>query len=338
MKKIILIIIAYFLAITQVTAEENNLVNIYLIHSNNCSHCKEELEFLELVEAKYKNVKIYKYEISENTSQEIIKKIETIYNVKVNSIPFIIIGNTYYKGYSKEQSPPRLVTTINYYSEYGYQDKLGENIKNVELPTKEIEKNQIGVEEYLKKNSNHKIIFNIRSDKIDLNTSSSILGLIEPINLINIIFITGMVIIIAKIKNKSKKIIAYGIFLIATLNFKILSYFIEENSNLTIKILLLLIFVISILMIFKKSKHLTKYILIIAIIKINLILQNIFELTKIDTLKKIMDLNLTISLNKILNITIYMFSYILTNIMIILIINKIIEQKKHKKCNINSES
>ena len=59
--KIIFFVILFILSISPVHADsDKNLVNIYLFHSNTCPHCKEEIKYLDKIEKKYDNVKIYK--------------------------------------------------------------------------------------------------------------------------------------------------------------------------------------------------------------------------------------------------------------------------------------
>ena len=156
MKKIILMSLIFFIQIITVNAAENKIVNIYFFHSNACSHCKEEAKLLENIQKKYQNVRIKKYEISEEKNKDIINKVEEIYKIEINSVPLTIIGEKCYNGYSPEKTPPKLVTTIKYYSEFGYIDKIGEYIGNVELPEQLESNSQINIDEYIEKNKNKK--------------------------------------------------------------------------------------------------------------------------------------------------------------------------------------
>ena len=53
--------------------EPSEKVTIYLFHSDSCSHCREEIEFLKTIEKKY-DVVIKKYEVGSDTNSSYMKK------------------------------------------------------------------------------------------------------------------------------------------------------------------------------------------------------------------------------------------------------------------------
>lgn len=109
MKKIIsILIICFCILIPTVQAEDKNLVNIYLFHSDTCPHCREEIKLLDELEKEYDNIKIYKFEISEEENSLFFSKIANIYNVKTTSVPFTIIGNKTFSGYNSENTKKKL--------------------------------------------------------------------------------------------------------------------------------------------------------------------------------------------------------------------------------------
>lgn len=73
-------------------------VQLYLFHSNSCSHCQEEVAWLQSIEDEYPYLEIHYYEVSENT--EIYTKVKEALGVSSNSVPFTIIGNEYFIGFS----------------------------------------------------------------------------------------------------------------------------------------------------------------------------------------------------------------------------------------------
>ena len=64
----------FMIAICNIKAEDN-LVNLYLFYSKTCPHCEEEIKMLDSIKDDYKNLRIYKYELSEDNNSEIFKKI-----------------------------------------------------------------------------------------------------------------------------------------------------------------------------------------------------------------------------------------------------------------------
>ena len=70
--------------------------------------------------------------------------------------------------------------------------------------------------------------------------------------------------------------------------------------------------------------------MIIGITGVTSIIQNIIGIDELDTLKKIFELNLTSPIETILNMIIYIFSYIFIDIIILLLMNKLIMELKTK--------
>lgn len=87
--------------ITKETKEEDK-INIYLFHGEECPHCAEEREWLKDIQKKYKKyIKIYKYEVWHNEEnshmmEEAAKKLDT----EAKGVPFTVIGDSYYVGFS----------------------------------------------------------------------------------------------------------------------------------------------------------------------------------------------------------------------------------------------
>ena len=64
-KYIFLFILSFLFILPSINAEEKKQVNVYLFHSNTCSHCKAEIEFLNEIQKEYENLKINLYEIND---------------------------------------------------------------------------------------------------------------------------------------------------------------------------------------------------------------------------------------------------------------------------------
>ena len=124
----IILFIILMIPILKVNAKENlekekNIVNLYFFHSNSCSHCNEEKKLLTKLEQKYPNLKIYYYEVSNEKSKEVLLIAKEIYDIKTNGVPITIIGEEVYLGYNYNINKINFIKTIEYYSNYGYQDK-----------------------------------------------------------------------------------------------------------------------------------------------------------------------------------------------------------------------
>ena len=123
-KYVIFSLFLFMIAICNIKAEDN-LVNLYLFYSKTCPHCEEEIKMLDSIKDDYKNLRIYKYELSEDNNSEIFKNVATLFDLNVSGVPFTIIGEKTFIGYG-ENSKKTIIGCIEYYSKHGYVDKVGQ--------------------------------------------------------------------------------------------------------------------------------------------------------------------------------------------------------------------
>ena len=82
--------------------EKTNTVTIYFFHQETCPHCKKENIFLDELQGKYKDdVIIKRYEVSKSqiNSDYLVKAKEKM-NVDVSGVPFTVMGDKVYIGYT----------------------------------------------------------------------------------------------------------------------------------------------------------------------------------------------------------------------------------------------
>lgn len=221
MKRIKLVIFSLFISlmfISNIRAEEN-LVNLYLFYSNTCSHCEAEMKLLDELQEDYDNLRIYKYEISEDKNSLLLSKVSEIFNTNVTGVPFTIIGEKTFFGYSEENSKKKFVGTIEYYSSHGYVDKVGEYLGN-ELPTYEIDNNDITVDEYIKDygeyNFNIPIIGTVSTKDLTLPLIAIIMGFIDGVNPCAMWVLLFLISMLIGMHDRKKMLILGGAFLLTS--------------------------------------------------------------------------------------------------------------------------
>lgn len=185
--KILFFVICLFSFCNVVNAvSEKNLVNIYLFHSYTCKHCKEEIKLLDELEKEYDNIKVYKYEVNENGNGELLKNISEIMGSKVTGTPYTIIGNKVFSGYDYENSKGRFKGAIEYYSKYGYEDKVGEYISSIPLPSYEVKDTDPDVDEYISNYISYKVklplIGEVKLKNLTLPLITVVIGLADGFN------------------------------------------------------------------------------------------------------------------------------------------------------------
>ena len=85
---------------------EENKINIYLFYSSTCPHCHDEIEYLKDVKKKYGNkINIYKYEVTENRNNNVLMNtVKSLFDFDSNGVPFTVIGEEYIFGFSESST------------------------------------------------------------------------------------------------------------------------------------------------------------------------------------------------------------------------------------------
>ena len=337
MKKILLTILLLIINISNINAEEKNLVNIYLFHSETCSHCQAEIRLLNSLEEKYNNIKVYEYEINNEENQELFSKVKDLYNISNTGVPFTIIGEKYFFGYSDEISRLNFIKSIIYYSDNGYEDKVAKIVGNNNLPEYDINNNQITIDEFINNYGNYKLLF-FETDNITMENSNLLLSILSELNIYNVGIIILLLIALFKIKNIKDKIISLilyiGIYILQGLFYNINL----PIANNVILLLALNYFVYSILyyIVKENKKHLLYGIVILLSIMSNYlkihyyndylkIFKELLELNTINIFEYIIQILLNTITSLFITMIIIYFAYL-----IIKIIFKKISQKDIK--------
>ena len=81
-------------------------INIYLFYGEGCPHCEELKNYLNSLDNKEKSYfDIYTFEVWNNsTNQQFMKESAKSLNKEVSGVPFLIIGNKTFEGYSESMN------------------------------------------------------------------------------------------------------------------------------------------------------------------------------------------------------------------------------------------
>ena len=224
LKKCLLIFLMFIVSLPVVFADtdnskKDNLVNIYLFYSDTCPHCAEEKKLLDELEDKYKNIKIYRYEIGNQENSILLDEVAGLFDTTVTGVPFTVIGEKVYKGFSYENSKAKFMGTIEYYSEYGYKDIVGEYIGGVELPSYQLPEETPDIGEYLEDYNNYKIevpLFGVVETKnLTLPDIAILIGLVDGFNPCAMWVLLFLISMLIGMKDK-RKMIALGTAFLVT--------------------------------------------------------------------------------------------------------------------------
>ena len=124
------------------TPIDENKINLYLFHGAECPHCEEERTWLKDIEEKYKDyLNVYYFEVwHDKDNAKIMGKLMEDFGLSKGGVPFTIIGEKYYVGFSSAMAPG-IENKIKEYAGLEHDPDMisipiiGEvNIKDVSIP------------------------------------------------------------------------------------------------------------------------------------------------------------------------------------------------------------
>lgn len=204
MNKIKYILVFFLLLLIPSFISAKEEVNVYLFHSETCMHCQAEIKFLDSIKEEY-NLNLHYYETYFNAdNKELMNKVKDKMNIKSQYVPFTIIGNVYYIGFS-DTIETAILESIKNYNNKDVVDKI---INNKDISDIEIISGEIGEIDT--------VFGKFNPATVSLPIISIVLGLVDGFNpcaMWVLVFLIGMLL---NLKNKKKRIILGTIFLVTS--------------------------------------------------------------------------------------------------------------------------
>lgn len=89
-------------------------LNAYLFYGEGCPHCAKEKAYLETIKDEYHNLKINSFEIYYNQKNiSLFQRTAETLNVQTGGVPFLVIGDRPFIGYSANISPAQIEGRIS---------------------------------------------------------------------------------------------------------------------------------------------------------------------------------------------------------------------------------
>lgn len=125
------LIFLFIVLLFPISAKAND-VNIYLFHSQDCSHCKAEIKWLEEIKENYDNVTVQEYEVTRNSDNASLEsKVKKQFNTTTPLVPFTVIGEKYFIGFS-DDTKSGITKMIDKYSNEEHRDVVDEVINGID--------------------------------------------------------------------------------------------------------------------------------------------------------------------------------------------------------------
>ncbi|MDA3803149.1 MAG: hypothetical protein PF488_04665 [Patescibacteria group bacterium] len=107
---------------------KNNDLNIYFFTGEGCPHCAAMREYLtEDLQANYENedIRVFEFEVYKDRSNALLlKKAAKVLDAQVSGVPFLIIGDETFVGFSETNTPKTINERIDYCLENDYSDSV----------------------------------------------------------------------------------------------------------------------------------------------------------------------------------------------------------------------
>jgi thiol-disulfide isomerase/thioredoxin len=128
-RKILLVLAVMTVMFTSgITVEAyDNKTHIYFFHAEGCSFCAAETVYLDQLEASDPNLVVHRYEIAfDKANQELIKQLDEILGIKIESAPTLVIGRKLIVGFTKGSTEANITSSLKYFRDNNGKDVIGE--------------------------------------------------------------------------------------------------------------------------------------------------------------------------------------------------------------------
>lgn len=131
-KKIKFLFVFAFLFLIPFVSKVNasQIVDVYLFRGEGCPHCAAAEEFFDKLEDDYSYS--YKFVLNDyevwydDENAELMKEVAKKLNTTANGVPFIVIGDKYFSGYSSSMDESIKSAISNAYYSYSYKDVVSD--------------------------------------------------------------------------------------------------------------------------------------------------------------------------------------------------------------------
>ena len=210
--KILLFTILFFIPIFVFGSEKD--LNLYFFYGDGCPHCAALDKYFDEYLKDKEYIHVYKYEVWNNReNQEKYKKVHEILKTGGNGIPFLVIGETSITGFDEEYTPEKIENAIKYYSKVKFNDKVGVYLGLVD--EKEIDNSKLDNNHYVDEEVSIPIIGKKKAKDVPILLSTVIIGLVDGFNPCAMWILIFLISMLLGIKSKKRRW-ALGITFLST--------------------------------------------------------------------------------------------------------------------------
>lgn len=153
--KWMMVLLVILMALVWMPKEVNatSKVNVYIFYGDGCPHCAALEEDIKPIQKKYPYIVVKKYEVWYSTANRLIMtKVAKSMGETVSGVPFVVIGEKSFSGYSEDLGPALIEKYVKYYKDVAsYNDPVAKVLDSIEktTPSKETKKETTDEEDKL---------------------------------------------------------------------------------------------------------------------------------------------------------------------------------------------
>lgn len=177
---------------------EKDKINIYLFRGRGCPHCADEEEWLETIKDKYgEYINVYDFEVWYDVdNSKLYDKVKEVFDTHVTGVPFTVIGDKYYSGFSSSIESS-MENKIKYYIEVEETEDSNSNQDSNNQNSNTVKK---------EKNNNIElpILGNVDVKEVSIPIVAIVLGFIDGFNPCAMWILLFLINMLFNIDNKKK--------------------------------------------------------------------------------------------------------------------------------------
>jgi len=135
MLKIVLSVLLFIAVVVSIivsnTDDKKEPINVYLFWGNGCPHCEHAKEYFNKIEKQYGDYfEFVEYEVwYDEDNRKLFEVVQKELNDNKEGVPFIVIGDKYFRGYSSSIDEQIIDTILEKYEDEDYVDVV-EKVKS----------------------------------------------------------------------------------------------------------------------------------------------------------------------------------------------------------------
>ena len=205
MKKKLLTILILLILLIPFRVNGLDKIDLYLFHSKTCPHCKEEVKYLEELKKDKDNLEVHLYEITKNKeNSKLLKTVQNVMDEETSYVPFTVIGNKVYVGFSNN-TKLKIENTVKAYEKDNdeYIDVVDGIINNTITKDNYKEKTK-GKNIKISNNVSIPLLGKVNPKNVSLPLIAVVIGLVDGFNPCAMWVLVFLISMLLNMKNKKR--------------------------------------------------------------------------------------------------------------------------------------